>query len=65
MSRPELPKFPAKGLERRRTAVNAHREMLLRKLKDGDGIDEVTDVFPALQAVLHPQRKRKTDKLNS
>ena len=66
MSHPEIPKISAKDLERRRIAVDAQRTLLLQqRLRDTAGLDELTDVFPALQAVLHPTRKRKTHKLNS
>jgi len=61
MSRPEIPKISAEDLQRRRNSVDAHRLILLRKLQDAAGIDEVTDIFPALWSTLHSGGKRTTD----
>src|SRR5262245_5501027 len=48
MFRPEIPKISAKGLQRRRKSVDAHRSVLPAKLQDAAGIDEVTDHIPSL-----------------
>ena len=61
MSRPEIAKISAEDLQRRRISVDAHRLILLRKLQDAAGIDEVTDIFPALWSTLHSGGKRTTD----
>lgn len=65
MSRLEITKISLKDVERRRSELVSHRELLLRTLCSTAGIYEVTDILRDIQAALHPPCKRKTGKLNS
>jgi len=57
MSRPDGTKIPLKAVDRRRVELNSQRGLLHRTLRDAPSIEEVMDVFAALQATLHPPRK--------
>ena len=59
MSRLEVRKISLKALERQRLELNSQRALLQRTLRDAPSIEEVMDVFAALQLMLHPPRKKQ------
>ena len=58
MSRPEVPKISIKAVERRRPELDSQRARLQRTLRDAPSIEEMMDVFRALDVTLHPPRKK-------
>jgi hypothetical protein len=53
----EVPKISLKAVERKRGELDSQRALLHRTLRDTPSIENMLDVFRALDAVLHPPRK--------
>jgi hypothetical protein len=58
MSRPKVSKLSIRAVERRRVELEPQRALLHRTLRDAPSIQEMLDVFRALDVTLHPPRKR-------
>jgi len=57
MSRSEVSKISIRAVERRHVELDAQRALLHRTLRDAP-IEEMMDVFRALDLTLHPPRKK-------
>lgn len=63
MSRPEEPKISIRAVERRRAELNSQRALLHRTLRDAPSMDDVMDVFRALEAMLQPAPNKKRNSM--
>jgi hypothetical protein len=57
MSRPEVPKISLRAVERKRGELDSQRALLHRTLREAPSIEEMMDVFRALETTLHSPRK--------
>lgn len=57
MPRPEVPKISLTALELRRVELDTQRALLHRTLRDAPSIEEIMEVFRALETTLHSPRK--------
>jgi hypothetical protein len=58
MSRPEVRKISIRAVERRRAELDSQSALLHRTLRDAPSIEEMMDVFRALDATLYSPRKK-------
>jgi hypothetical protein len=62
MSRPEVPKISLKAVQRKRDELDWQRALLHRTLLEAPNIEEMMDVFRALETTLHSPPKNAAER---